>query len=281
MRCRTLSAAAEVLHVSQPALSKAVRHCEDRLGYPLFLRRAGRLVPTAQAEELLPEVERLFREMQGLKALARELGGGGGGVLRIGATSSLAVSAVPKAIAALRREHPAARIVFHLLPVSELAEALVARRIDLGVALSPIGLPGLETSEIGTTSCVVLIRTQHPLARRKQLGPKHLAGEPEIGFGSWLDFGRSLDAAFEQAGIERRVAIEVGTTLSAMALVREGAGVAVVDGLSARDLPPGVVARPFVPALRRRILLVRAVGLGTSKLASSFIAALRAALPGS
>ena len=47
MRCRTLSAAAEQLHVTQPALSKALRHCEDRLGYRLFHRSGGRLSPTA------------------------------------------------------------------------------------------------------------------------------------------------------------------------------------------------------------------------------------------
>ncbi len=117
MHCRTLSAAAQMLHVTQPALSKVLRHCEDRLGYLLFHRTAGRLVPTAEANALILDADRMYQQIQGFGALARELGGRSGGILREGATSSLATSLVPRAVARLRQEPTQARVV--LLGVGE------------------------------------------------------------------------------------------------------------------------------------------------------------------
>ncbi|MDJ0390725.1 LysR substrate-binding domain-containing protein [Roseomonas sp. E05] len=266
MQYRTLSAAAEVLHVSQPALSKAVRHCEDRLGFRLFQRRAGRLVPTAEAQTLLPEAERLYQELQGFKGFARDLGSHRGGLLRLGTSSSLAVSLVPPAIAALRRERAAARLTVHLLPVRELGEALLARRLDVALSLTPLPLPGLESTVLGSIPCVVLLPEGHRLASEPVLRPALLAGEPEVGFAGWQDFGHSLDLAFRQEGVERALAVEVGTTVSAVAMVREGIGYAIVDGLAQRRLPPGVVARPFLPEVRRDVAMARSLALGASAL---------------
>ena len=144
MHCRSLMAAADMLHVTQPALSKALRHCEDRLGYQLFHRRGGRLVPTAEANALLLDADRVHAQIQGFSALARSVSGRLGGVLRVGATSSLASSLIPRALAALQREFTQAHIVLHMLPVPELEPALLARRVDLGGrTLAPDGAGSL------------------------------------------------------------------------------------------------------------------------------------------
>jgi DNA-binding transcriptional LysR family regulator len=280
MHCGSLSAAAQLLHVSQPALSKALRLCEDRLGFPLFQRRAGRLVATGAAQTLLPEAERLFQELQGFKSFARDLGGHRGGLLRLGATSSLAVSVVPQAVAALKRERGEARLTLHLLPLRELGEALLARRLDLGVTLTPIRLPGLRPARLGSLACVVLLPAGHPLARHATLRPAQLAGEPEVGFAAWQDFGHSVELAFAQEQVERNLAVEVGTTVSAVALVREGAGFAILDGLAARNLPDGVVARRFLPEVRRDVLMLQSEALGASALVDRLRALLVEGLDG-
>ena len=257
MHCRTLAAAALVLHVSQPALSKTLRHCEDRLGYQLFRRTAGRLVPTAEAQALIGEADRLYQQIQSFQGLAREIRGWAGGVLRLGVTSSLAASLVPLAVARLRAEFSTARIILQTLAVPELEQALLARRVDAGVALSALNVPGLETVEVGSVACVVVLRADLPQARLAVLRPGDLIDLPEVGFGLSQDFGRSIDLAFRREGMERRLAVEVGTTTGAVAMVRAGGGFAVVDALTLNYLPDGVVARPFFPALRRTVLMVR------------------------
>jgi DNA-binding transcriptional LysR family regulator len=70
MRNRSLTAAAEALHVSQPAVSKLLRHFETQIGYKLFERLGGRLVPTAEAQLLYRDADRIFREIEVLKGLS-------------------------------------------------------------------------------------------------------------------------------------------------------------------------------------------------------------------
>ncbi|WP_431282520.1 LysR family transcriptional regulator [Humitalea sp. 24SJ18S-53] len=276
MRSNSLSLAAKALNVSQPALSQALRHCEDRIGYALFRRRAGRLTPTAEATALWPEAERLFHELRSFRSLTRDLGGRQGGLLRLGTTSSLGVSLVPKAVAQLRREWPLARISVNLMPVRELGEALLARRLDVGLALTSVEVPGLEHVQLGTVPCIVLLPEDHPLAAQPGLGPAQLAGLPEIGFGGWQDFGRSLDLAFDAEGVERRIAIEIGSTVGAVAMVREGIGFAIVDGFARGVLPPGVVARPFLPRVERKVVLLRSRMLGNPEMVDRLSEIMRA-----
>jgi DNA-binding transcriptional LysR family regulator len=266
MRSNSLSLAARALNVSQPALSQALRHCEDRIGYALFRRHAGRLTPTAEAVALWPEAERLFHELRSFRSLTRDLGGRQGGLLRLGTTSSLGVSLVPKAVAQLRREWRLARISVNLMPVRELGEALLARRLDVGLALTSVEVPELDHVRLGSVPCIVLLPEGHPLAAQPTLGPAQLAGLAEIGFGGWQDFGRSLDLAFGAEGTERRIAVEIGNTVGAVAMVREGIGFAIVDGFALGVLPPGVVARPFVPRVEREVVLLRSRMLGNPEM---------------
>jgi DNA-binding transcriptional LysR family regulator len=103
MRCGTLSGAARALSVSQPALSQILLHTEDDLGFSLFRRVKGRLVPTAEAEELFPEADRVFEELEELRRLARELRHGKAGVVRLAASAPPALSIVPHALKSFRR----------------------------------------------------------------------------------------------------------------------------------------------------------------------------------
>ncbi len=275
MRCRTLSAAAEQLHVTQPALSKALRHCEDRLGYRLFHRTGGRLNPTAEANVLIASADEVYRKMRSFAMFSAEIGGHAGGILRIGATSSVASSIVPRAIVALRREFPGVHVVLQMLAVPELEEALASRRVDIGVALSPIMAPVRQSVEIARIPCVVLLRSEHPLAGRSSIMLADLVGMPEIGFGTGQDFGRGVVAAFREAGIERSLQIEIGTTTTALALVRAEGGFAIVDAFTREYLPQDLVARPVEPALSRPLMLALSPGSGTPALAERFEELLR------
>lgn len=274
MRCRTLSAAAEQLHVTQPALSKALRHCEDRLGYRLFHRIGGRLNPTAEAQALIATADEVYRKMRAFAGFAAEIGGHAGGILRIGASSSVASSIVPRAIAALRREMPGVHVVLQMLAVPELEEALAAQRVDLGVALSPILAPVQHSAVVAHIPCVVLVQRGHPLARRDAVALADLTGLAEIGFGPGQDFGRSISAAFASAGLKRSIEIEVGTTTAALALVRAAGGYAIVDAFTRDYLPDDMVALALEPVIARPLTVAHSPGSGTPALAHRFRAIL-------
>jgi molybdenum-dependent DNA-binding transcriptional regulator ModE len=75
MQVGTISGAAQVLHISQPAVTKVLQHCELQLGMPLFERVRGKLYPKPEAHRLFAETEKLHRDLQGIRRLAASLKG--------------------------------------------------------------------------------------------------------------------------------------------------------------------------------------------------------------
>lgn len=125
-----MTAAAKALALSQPALSRHLRHVEDRLGYPLFHRVRGRLEATTEALILYREITLIEARMQGVRNLATELSSGQAGLLRIGASSSLSFTVLPQAIHEFRLRCPGVKVVAHSRPAALLEEVVVSRGID-------------------------------------------------------------------------------------------------------------------------------------------------------
>src|SRR6185436_15408766 len=145
MLCGSITEAARALSVSQPTITKVLRHAEDQLGFKLFRREHGRLQPTEEAQLLYPDAYRIFRELPSLRRLSTDLREGTGGLLRIGATASLALSVVPAALQQYRREFPGVRVMSYLLAGNEMAEMITAHQLDVGVSIAPIDLPSART----------------------------------------------------------------------------------------------------------------------------------------
>jgi DNA-binding transcriptional LysR family regulator len=102
----SLSSAAKTLHISQPTLSRQVQALEEELGFPVFVRHARGLSLTDRGQALLARAEQLDGEVQQLLLQAKGLRQDPAGVVRISASEPIAVFALPKPIATLRRMHP-------------------------------------------------------------------------------------------------------------------------------------------------------------------------------
>lgn len=278
MSSRSLTEAAAALRISQPALSKALKRLEDRLRMPLFRRVKGRLRPTTEAESLFPESARLMRDIARLSRTAAELRGGEAGTLRIAASASLGLSVVPRAMAEFARLFPKVKLVSHCVQAATCAELVVGHHVDLGFCLSPVGNPGSVTRSVATVALACALHPDDPLARRPSLSPRDLAGARLISFGSSTYFGQLLDDAFARDGVERPLAIELATSLQAPALVRSGAGIAIVDAYMEQAGPPGLAWRPLLPAVRLPVNIVTSATRPTSHLANRFAEIVLAAL---
>ena len=92
----SVSAAARMLNVSQPSVSKVLRHAESLLGFPLFDRTGGRLVPTEDAHTLFAEVSEIQERVYALRESSKNLKRGVGTLLRVSALPSIALDALPK-----------------------------------------------------------------------------------------------------------------------------------------------------------------------------------------
>src|SRR6185295_13848926 len=99
----SVSAAARLLHVTQPAVTQTLQHAELQLGYALFTRQRNRLVPTSEAQALYPEVQTLVSQLESVRRLAGALRSGTQATLRVLVVPSLAVRALPEALVLFRK----------------------------------------------------------------------------------------------------------------------------------------------------------------------------------
>ncbi|MGH8483700.1 MAG: LysR family transcriptional regulator, partial [Pseudomonas sp.] len=129
----SISGAAQLLHVTQPAVSKILQHAEAQLGFPLFLRVRGKLQITPEALALEHEVDKVADSVEGVRRLAASLRRQPGRQLRIGATPALALSLLPPVISQWSERHPQSECELSSLHSRELMQQLLLRDIDVAL----------------------------------------------------------------------------------------------------------------------------------------------------
>ncbi|WP_017760136.1 LysR family transcriptional regulator, partial [Pseudacidovorax intermedius] len=152
----SVSAAARLINVTQPAVSRTLQHAELQLGFALFRRAKGRLIPTAEAQALYPRIERLFAQLDEVQRLASQLRHGGevAGELRILAVMALTHEVLPRALVAFRAKHPAVAIRVEALHTPQIVSALLLREADIGFAFSALPHAGLVNEPVADSRMV-------------------------------------------------------------------------------------------------------------------------------
>lgn len=246
MRSGTVTAAARMLNISQPALSQILLHTEDELGFALFDRVKGRLQPTPEALELFPEAERLFSGLEGLRRKTADLRLGRAGLVRVGASQPPAMALLPQALAAFRSEHPDVVLRSHIAPIATLINMLRDGDVAMAMALDDRMPPDMVVEPLGRTGFCCLLPEGHPLAARARIGFADLRGETVISYrGNTRPADELVQAArAEKAGFS--IQIEIDVSITAAGFVAAGLGVAVVDALLPWSQFKGVVVRPIL-----------------------------------
>ncbi|AUX79583.1 LysR family transcriptional regulator [Sinorhizobium fredii] len=245
MRCGTVTSAASMLNISQPALSQILLHAEDQLGFKLFSRIRGKLVPTREAEELYPECERIFAELGALRRRTTDMRFGRTGLIRVAASAPPAMSIVPKALLAFRAAHPDVVVRSLIAPLTNIVDMIQNGDAPLGVVMNDGARPGIEVETLGHAVLVCIVPENHRLSESAEIGFADLQNETLISYRAGTLPGRLLLSA---AAAEKQMfnpAIEIDISITALPFVRDGFGVAIVDGLLPWEQFPGLVRRPL------------------------------------
>jgi len=277
MRTGSITAAAESLNITQPAVSAVLKHFEGRLQMPLFDRVNGRLRPTPEAEALLPDVADIFNRLDAVERLSRDLAGGLRGSLSIAATSPLANGLLAQTVASFTKARPHAKIALQSLGSPVVLERVLNREADIGLAYEPIISAQVETEVLSRGSITCVLPESHPLANRSSISPADLVPYAIVTYLPQALLRPYVDKAMSDAGVALNISVEVGLSITGIMLAFNGAGVALVepDLLRAMRLP-GMVSRPLVPQVEFKSLLILNRSAPRSRIVLEFIDCLRA-----
>ena len=272
----SVTAAAAMLHVSQPSVSKVLAHAEQQLGYRLFERGKGKLVPTPEAHRLFKHVALVYRNVDRLRQLAENLKAGTSGRIRIAGTPAFGLELLPQAIAAFRGRHPDTAFEIETLHLEEINDALLETRIDIGLAFESLPSPGIEQNELATGRFVVVAPQDLDFNGKRALAIEDLKNLPFIGMNSRGPLGRSLSAAIEASGIDLDMVIRTETYHVAKSLVACGAGITITDNVTAGSgIANDVRVYPLEPAREFQIRALHLSEVPMSLLTKDFVAHLR------
>jgi len=276
MRTGSVTAAARILNVTQPAVSTMLKNCEQQLGLKLFERIGGRLHPTLEAEAIFPDVSAIFARLDDVARLTQDMVGGRFGTLTIGASMAIANGQIAKAVATFISNRPHVRVELIPLTSPRVIEAVVNGEAEIGVAFAPVTNPTLETEILLRSELSCALREDHPLAAQSVIDAADLAAYPVISYLPQAMLRPVVEGVLTDTGITPSLSVQVNQSLLGIMIARWSRSVALVEPYLLNTIQiPEVAVRPLRPATPLTMLLVRQKAAPMSKVAVQFIAHLK------
>lgn len=263
--------AAKHLGISQPAVSRLLSSFSDSVGFDVFDRRDGRLIPTQEARYLLGEVGRLLDSLGHIEQLTHDLTARKAGHLRIACLPGFATSHLPAVLADFLKERPNITVTLEPDRPERILEWIIGEQYDCGITEGFNGHPAVEIETVHMRTVCILPKG-HPLAEKTEIGPQDLANERMIHTRKDSAFYRDMESCFSQQGTRIPSWIETRQFTAACMLVAHGAGVSVVSAVDAHEHKDrGLIIRPFLPNIVHRLAIVRPVHTPPSMITLEFI----------
>lgn len=225
----TIIHGAEMLNVSQPAVSRLISDLEHELGYALFNRKKGRLSPDSTAISLYEEVERAFIGRKEIERVALAIGRSLQKSLRIISLSVTTRDLLAHAIAKFTQEFPDVHVSLDIQPKERVIEWVESHRSDIGICTLPVDSERITVQELTSFDLVAVVPSTHRLAKMDSLQPRDLVGEELIALPEDSGARPVVQSMLDENGVELTVRIEAANADALIGLVAAGAGIAVVS----------------------------------------------------
>ena len=272
------SRAAELLQVTQPAVSRAIADLEGAIGFSLFDRVRGRLVPTPEGQLLFSDVRSSFIGLDRLRASAARIRDFGSGTLRVASLAAYGNTVLPRAIRLFRDRHPEIAITFQIALSAQVRELVVNGGFSIGLAADEVDLSGVDHRVFSTGRACCVMPPGHALAAKPVIRPADLDGVAFIALSAEDRARARLNAVLDAAGARPNVVVETPFAATVCALALEGIGVGLAQAVAAEGfVERGLVLRPFEPEVYFKTFLLFRPDTQKSRLVKDFIAALLAA----
>lgn len=246
----SMTKAAELLGISQPAVSRLMLDFQNAVGFRLFNRQRGGAEPTDDARRLFEQVEKLFVGLEELNHQAHAIRNLTSGSITVAAMGLYANGLLPNIIAKFRQSYPDIAIKLDSQPQDRTVEWVASGRADIGIASLPIANASINVVELLRRPALCVFPAAHEFATREEIHAKDLADQPFVSFPRGTPFRFEVDTLFDRLGIDRVMMLEASTHEAVCNLVAAGTGVSIVSPYSPhlrRNAELGFL--PFQPAI--------------------------------
>ncbi len=252
---RSFAEASELLHLSQSALSVAIKNMEQEVGGSLFARSTRSLQLSPEGRSFLPVARRLLADWdQAFDDLGRSFSLQQGKI-SVAVMPSFAMNQLPEALADFQRAHPAINIGVEDVVMEDTIEAVRTGQADLGVTFEPEQLDGVDFLPLFTDRWIALVHRDSPLAGNEEVNWRQLVEHPFVAMnrGSWSR--KTTEAAMASAGVTPGQLLEAHQLATIGRMVSVGLGVAVVPNLCRQQMENmGIVCIPMeAPRIERQV----------------------------
>lgn len=267
----SITAAAQHMNVSQPAISRMLERFEQEAGFVAFERRKGKLNPTPEAGMFFNEVTRVYRGLNYLNEIAKEIGETRRGYLRIGVFPAFSEGWISQRVGRylVGRKHLQTSVI--PMASDNIADAVSRQSIDIGISLRHTTREGLLCEEIAGGDLVCILPKGHRLKDKEIIKPEDVYGEDFINMVSAdIDY-KLFDETFAMRGISRRICAESTWASTICHMVAQNIGMAIMLRDTAEEYAHlGYHLVPFEHHTRYRVYLVSSSERPLSEVAKGF-----------
>ena len=272
----TVSSAAGILNISQPAMSKLIAHLEEDTGLKLFDRVKGRLAPTERGMRLYEEIDRIFAGVRQVENAVDAIRREEQGQLLVGVMPALSGSFIQQATMSFLKGRANVFCSVQSRSSQWIADWLVTRKLDVGLISSRIDNPYIATEPLMEHPLVCIMPRDHPLARKSVIRPKDLDDVPFISFDPESYTGQRIAPVFETYSVRANIVLVANVSPTLCEFVAAGLGVSLVHPLMVSGMKDRLAVRRFKPAVQLDFQLCRIRDSRNSGLVEAFVQEARA-----
>lgn len=275
MRLGSISEAARTLSRTQPTVSTTIANLERELGFVLFERQKGRMVPTPEAHYFLEESVFVLDRLNLFSRTMRQIGDMNKGTLKIACLPAASTFLLPREIVKFTKDRPDVSVSL-LMRSSAIVEELVAsQQVDIGFAETPEPRSTLDIQNF-EFDCICAVHVDNPLASKKMITPQDLDGIPLAALSREHPMNHAITKAFDDAGSRMFHKFDLQTAHPALELVENNICCAIFSTITAasykiyRFEKPSIVFIPFSPGIKSSISVITPAQRPQSMLARAF-----------
>lgn len=267
----TVSRAAEMMNISQPAMSKLIAHLEEDTALQLFDRVKGRLVLTRRGMRLYEEIDRIFAGVRQVENAVEAIRRDEQSRLLIGVMPALSGAFIQQATTRFLARQPGVFCSVQSRSSQWIADGLVTRKLDVGFTVSPIDNPYVVSEPLMAHPLVCILPLDHKLTEKSVITPQDLDRTAFVSFDPESFTSRRIGQVFDAHGVAPEIVMVVSISPTLCEFVAAGVGVSLVHPSAVGGLRGKVAIRAFEPAVQLDFQLCRIRDSRNARLVDAFL----------